>query len=247
MKTICLCMQCQVEQGMPNLSSVELVEIPENGVLWTTCSLGHHTATVLQNERFEILSEMALSAIVHEHYRDAVASFASALERLWEYGVGAICRRQGIPADVFEAMWKPLKNSSERQVGAYLVAYAVQTNSVAPMLPNAAISFRNNVIHKGYLPNREETIKFCQSVADCAHPLLLLLGSDEFQETVRDLTTELIQARRDAIQSASAPIGTTNLGLLFKPTKESSPVSIDAAIASHFDPSQLYNAMQSST
>lgn len=40
MKTINSCMQCQVEFGIPRFSTTELVEIPDDGVLWMTSISG---------------------------------------------------------------------------------------------------------------------------------------------------------------------------------------------------------------
>jgi hypothetical protein len=230
MKTINACMECQVEFGIPRFSTTELAEIPDDGVLWMTCDRGHRTAGVLQNERYEILAGMAVEAIVREHYRDAVGSFASSLERLWEFYVQAVSRRHDIPAEKFTAIWKPMANSSERQIGAFVIIHALEANEPAPLLPNRASEFRNKVIHKGYLPSRDEAIDFGQAVADCAYPVLRVLGGERFKQTILDLGFDLLRARGKSAQESGCRCSTVALGLVLQPTHDSAPVSIKAAV-----------------
>ena len=101
MQTFSTCMQCQAENGIPNFSSTTMVRIPDDGVIVATCDRGHRTITIIQQTKFKILSDMAIKAIADGYYRDAVASFAGALERLYEFFIRATCRKHAIDALTF--------------------------------------------------------------------------------------------------------------------------------------------------
>lgn len=189
---------------------------------------------------------MAVEAIVREHYRDAVGSFASSLERLWEFFTHVICRHRGVTADAFASVWKPMANSSERQAGGFMIAHAIEMGSPAPLLSNRVSEFRNRVVHKGYLPTREEAIDFGQSVADCAYPLLHMLGSEKFSETVLKLGFELIRARGKAAHEAGCRTSTVALALVFEPTQTTAPVSIKAAVEKFAAQPDLAKAVEGS-
>lgn len=79
MKTFTACMQCQIEDGIPNFSSTKWVRVPDDGMIEHTCDRGHRTFTIVQEMKFEILSDMAIRAIVDGYYRDAIASFIASL------------------------------------------------------------------------------------------------------------------------------------------------------------------------
>ena len=62
MRTFTTCMQCQVENGIPNFASLGVQRIPDDGVIELTCDRGHHTFMLIQQAKFEILSELAVTA-----------------------------------------------------------------------------------------------------------------------------------------------------------------------------------------
>ena len=58
-----------------------MADLEETGVYDLTCPSSHRTAFCLQNFKFELLFDLGLQAIDDGYYREAVSSFASALER----------------------------------------------------------------------------------------------------------------------------------------------------------------------
>lgn len=211
MQTLTTCMLCQEETGFPNFSSLTLADIPESGVIENTCDRGHRTATVLQQTKFEILSEMGVKAIVDGFYRDAVSSFATSLERLYEFFITASCRKRGIATEEFAATWRIMAKQSERQLGAFLAAYLFDTGQVAKLLPQKQIEFRNAVVHKGQFPSREEAIWFGQAAFNCALPVLMVLRSNGYAETLRELTSELIRERSQLARDAGLQTSTMSI------------------------------------
>lgn len=230
MKTMTSCMQCQVEFSIPRFSTTEFIEIPDDGVLWTVCDLGHRTAAVLQNEKFALLAEMAVDGIVREHYREAIGSFAASLERLWEYGLKVICRQQGVKPEVFASAWKPMSRQSERQLGAFMAAYLIRTGTRAPELEQKAVELRNQVTHHGYIPNRQDAIRYGQAVADCAYPLLYLLGSEPFEAVIRDVTFDLLRSRGTAAKNVGCRTSSMALATLLEVTRDHAPISVATAV-----------------
>lgn len=180
MRTVTTCMQCQAENGIPNFSSFGIERIPDDGVIELTCDRGHHTFMLIQQAKYEILSELAVTALCDGYYREAVASFASALERLYEHYVAVVCRARGTDHAAFAAAWKPLRKASERQLGAFSMLYLVETGEAFSLLADKHVSFRNNVIHAGLIPDRNETVVYGQAVGDCAAPLIALLHSARY-------------------------------------------------------------------
>lgn len=233
MQTFTTCMQCQVETGVPNFSSFALADIPESGVIESTCNRGHRTATIIQQTKFEILSEMGVRGIVNGSYRDAVSSFATSLERLHEYFVEAACRKHGISPEVFAATWKPMANQSERQLGAFLAAFLLVTGQTAKLLPQKQVEFRNAVVHKGSFPTREEAIRFGQAMFDCALPVLTVLRSAPFAETVQALTFERIRDRSKRPGDAGLRTSTMCIATPLSFAVADQPTDIEAIVATY--------------
>lgn len=233
MQTFTTCMQCQVETGVPNLSSFALAQIPESGVIESTCNRGHRTATIIQQTKFEILSEMGVNGIVNGSYRDAVSSFATSLERLHEYFVEAACRKQGISPEVFAATWRPMASQSERQLGAFLAAFLLDTRQTAKLMPQKQVEFRNAVVHKGRFPTREEAIRFGQAMFDCALPVLTVLRSASYAETVQILTFERIHDRSKQLDDAGIRTSTTSITTPLSFAVTDQPTDLEAIVASY--------------
>lgn len=170
-------------------------DVPDRGWVKATCTEGHITAVVVQQSRFELLSEMGIKAIINHSYRDAIVSFNSCLERLYEYFIEAECRRQSISVETFAATWKQMKSQSERQFGAFLSAYLLCTKETPKLLPRALIEFRNSVVHKGKFPTAEEAMEYCAAAYECGLSVLAVLREEKFSDTVRNMTIERIRDR----------------------------------------------------
>jgi len=199
MRSFIICMQCQKEDGLPNPDSFVSAPIPDNGVIETTCPRGHRWFTIIQQLRFEILSELAVVAIVDGYHREAVASFAASLERLYEFYVEVACRRRGIGIEQLKTTWKPLARSSERQLGAFSLVYLLENGKPPKLLQDEWVSLRNRVVHQGRFPTREEAIAFGQAIADCATPILELLASGHYEDACWTAIGDYRQQRADAL------------------------------------------------
>lgn len=173
-----------VEKGLDNLADTdhvmaEITEVLDNGLYIIHCQKGHTSKAVLTNIKFELLFDLGLNAIIDGYYRDAVSSITSSLERFYEFYIKAVWYQNGCSFSLIDENWKNISNQSERQLGAFIVSYVLMNKENAPLMnPNKEVLFRNNVIHKGYIPTREESINYAKVVLNLIEIPLLKLKKD---------------------------------------------------------------------
>jgi len=163
MKLIASCFECTQERSLTE-DSILWVEIEDGAYYETTCLQGHKRAFILTARKFEVLFEFGAMALLDGYAREAVSSFAVALERFYEYSVRVLLLHGGTSPAQLEAAWRQVSAQSERQLGAFAILYLRDYGRIAPLLPQAQIEFRNNVIHKGYLPTRSEAVGYGDAV-----------------------------------------------------------------------------------
>jgi hypothetical protein len=140
---------------------VPVSKLADDGIYEVRCGKGHVSTILLDNIKFELLFEMGINAIIDGYPHEAVSSFASSLERFYEFYWRVAMRHFGIPNDQVEDTWKLLSKFSERQLGAYSTAVNLLTKVFPTLLnPNKEVPFRNKVIHSGYVPTAQEAISF---------------------------------------------------------------------------------------
>ncbi|MDW1752421.1 hypothetical protein R7D64_05855 [Vibrio sp. Vb2535] len=202
MKLPIACSQCMQENV--SLNMLVTVEFQDNGRYEIRCPKGHSSITVLQQQKFEILFEIGAHAIIDGYYREAVSSFTSALERFYEFFIKVICSSKQIEWPNIENAWKDVSSQSERQLGAFIFLHLLETGCKPVLLNNNKIKFRNDVIHKGKIPNKEQAIEYGQAILNVIRPLLLMLNQ-KYSETVSTATTQhLDQARNPSVQDSPA-------------------------------------------
>jgi hypothetical protein len=121
---------------------------------------GHGLLVATQTLRHEMLFEIALNAIIDGYRREAISSFAAAVERFFEFAIGVLARNRGVPAHVFTNAWKVVAAQSERQLGAFTFLYTVSFGEVPRLLNDRMVTLRNDVIHHGVLPDQKQVLQF---------------------------------------------------------------------------------------
>ena len=210
--------------------SLNGVLIPDDGFIEITCQRGHHTATIIQQTKFEILSQLAIKAGADGNYRDTIASFAASLERLFEFFVEATCRKNGVEKKVFVKAWKNVASQSERQLGTFVAAYILETREAAKLLPSQQASLRNKVIHNGMIPNNEQAMRFGQAVTDCAKPLIQLLRNESFSEMARTLIFERMDECHKRAQNLKVSASTLSMNTFFNLGSMEQELNVEAAV-----------------
>ena len=151
---------------------IAVVEFRDDGRYEVTCPKGHKSVTILQQQKFEVLFDIGAYAIVDGYYREAVSSFTSSLERFYEFFVKAVLLNKGIDEQVFKKTWKLVASHSERQLGTFIFIYTTEFGTPPTLLSNRKVQFRNEVIHKGKIPTRQEALDYGQAVLDVIRPIL---------------------------------------------------------------------------
>lgn len=184
------CLMEQVKKGVPYTVTGEPImtpfeEVNNTGIYNVNCSKGHKSKTVIDNIDFEILFEYGINAIIDGYYRESVSSITSAMERYFEFFIKVILHSSKIDYTTIDQIWKSIANQSERQLGAYIISYS-QTFGEEPMLLNANkdVPFRNSVIHKGYIPNKNESINYGNIVMKIIESSLLKLKKKFPKQTI---------------------------------------------------------------
>ncbi len=158
------------------------------------CALGHVSTVTVDNLKFELLFEMGLNALVDGYPRDAVSSFASALERFYEFFWHVATAFHSIPQDQADSAWKVAAKQSERQLGMFVTANLLLTKQCPVLLnPNREVKFRNDVIHGGYVPTAAEATDFGDVVMRLINDSLV---------TLRTLAPEALHATYERLSPA---------------------------------------------
>ncbi|WP_052678263.1 hypothetical protein [Moritella viscosa] len=132
----------------------------DSGVHELRCQRGHEYSVVLSAAKYEILYDLGMNALGDGYTRESVSSFASSLERFYEFFIKFQMVNSGITSELADQAWKTVSNQSERQLGAFTYLYLSSIGELPPELTSKDRGFRNKVIHKGYIPSVDEAIGF---------------------------------------------------------------------------------------
>ncbi|MHB9098913.1 MAG: hypothetical protein ACYC5X_13945 [Syntrophales bacterium] len=152
----------------------------------------------MQQLDFEILFQLGANAIADGYSRDAVGSFTASLERFYEFYIKLICTKHEMSVDLIENSWKKVSNQSERQLGAYIFLYAVENNEEPELLKPSDITFRNEVIHKGKIPSKDEAIKYGEKILKLINPVVYALNK-QTPKTITDYVSRHMASLRRKI------------------------------------------------
>ncbi|MFI5305260.1 MAG: hypothetical protein ACHQYP_10775 [Nitrospiria bacterium] len=193
-----LCMTCSHDQEAPSFESHQAV-LRNDGLYYLECPRGHKTVSCLQEQKFEVLFDVGVNALIDCYYREAISSFATSLERFHEFCIAVICNNKKVSQEVFSKAWKNVANQSERQFGAYIFVYMTQFGEMPPLLKNKSVDFRNAVIHKGKIPSYEEAVNFGEEVLTLVHPVLRRLKTN-LSESIGLIVMQHVKNTREKIK-----------------------------------------------
>lgn len=177
------------------------------------CENGHRKNIILQERKFEILFEFGAIALMEGFTREAVSSFAASLERFYEYFLKTLMLHRGISFEQIAEMWKDMDKQSERQLGAFLTIYTTHFNQPPTRIDGkeysryfknsnhpSVTSFRNAVIHKGYIPKYDEVLAYGEAIKFFISETLKLIYTKEYIEThllLTKLTRQSLEINKD--------------------------------------------------
>lgn len=171
----------------PHCQHENRVEFADSHIHEVTCeSCGGRYCVFVRKQKFEMLFDLGTRALLDGYAREAVASFAAALERFFEFYIKAttlerIADTGGDFAEAeaaLERTWRHVASQSERQVGMFALAYLLREGQEPEFLTPKALGadFRNRVIHRGYLPRHAEVEAYAAQVFALIDRLLSVLG-----------------------------------------------------------------------
>lgn len=175
------CRKCFIE----NITTNDFVQIQEDDLYDFHCTKDHRNIYFVNNEKFELLMESAVYAIIDGYHREAISAMTASLERLQEFVVNIILRKNNFNEEQFNKAWNTVKKQSERQLGAFTFLYLREFRELPDLLSEKERSFRNNVIHNGDFPSYEETIKFGQRALEITYNVL-----SKVRETLENVIRE---------------------------------------------------------
>lgn len=186
------CMQCFQELGHPT-NEFSFVEFRDDGQYEVFCTHGHKSITILQQQKFEILFDIGANAIIDGYYREAVSSFTSSLERLYEFCIKVICEKRKVNETLYSSAWKTISNQSERQWGAFLLLWISEFGELPTVLSEKQVKFRNKVVHQGKIPNKQEAMIYGETILKITRPLIAFL----YKSCPNEISTIVFRHIRD--------------------------------------------------
>jgi hypothetical protein len=160
MRITLICPECSSD----GFARYFLDTIRDDGLYQGQCPKGHQFLVGTQTLRYEMLFDIALNAIRDRYYREAVSSFIASAERFYEFAIRVFARVHNLSPDLITNVWKQVSNQSERQYGAYVLLYTCHFQQLPTALSPKMVELRNNVIHKGILPDKEQSVRFGEEV-----------------------------------------------------------------------------------
>ncbi len=151
--------------------------LTDDGYILVTCRKGHKSAVIYDERKHDILFQSACYAFLNGYEREAVSSFAASLERLYEFFIRVFTRKEGIDDSTFDRTWKLISKQSERQFGCFVMLYALAIGKPYA-IKSELVKFRNKVIHQGYLPKKQETYNYGESVFNLKKDIMNLLKTN---------------------------------------------------------------------
>jgi len=131
--------------------------------------------------------------------------------------------------ELFQKMFNEMARQSERQLGAFMMLYAVEFDE-AHKLDKQIVEFRNGVIHKGVIPDLDEAKKFCSAVYEIIAGLYEKL-SGKYSEHIRKLVSHEVGEKRKKVSRDMATVTSTGT-MFFNISRADNPRSFADALDS---------------
>jgi hypothetical protein len=135
----------------------------ENSYL-VVCKNGHTSHTQLQNEKFELLFDIAAMALIDGYTKECVSTISSSFERFVEFFIKVIAIKKQV---IFE-----------RQLGAFYILQLTEFGQTKYTLVQKWVEFRNRVTHQGYIPTSSEAIEYGEYILSLINAILLDLREE---------------------------------------------------------------------
>ena len=142
-----VCTKCVFDSKNKNKNpEVQMVNYDDE-LCEVTCSHGHITHVVIQNNKYELLFDSAVISFFDGYYRESVLNASSCLENFMEYFIKIMLfTKKGIDLSSIDNFYKKIKTRSECREGVFYAMYRIYLDKEY-YWDNASKKLRNNTIH----------------------------------------------------------------------------------------------------
>lgn len=193
------------------------IELTDAGCISATCSNGHDIMSSIQNFDFDLLFDLAGMALLDGYSREAVGTFATAVERARETYVRCNFHPDHKPNPLFETTWKEVRRQSERQLGAFLFTWLANEKSEARSFSQREVELRNNCVHYGTIPTFQEALAFGQSALEMIEAIHTALTSEDPEKLGREVFRRTMRGRAGESLKAGRQVSTQCLPTMIAP------------------------------
>ena len=183
MKITFFCITCS-----PIMNGVK-VEIEDKNYYKITCSRGHDSVMYLGHERFELMFDLGLKALTDGYTREAFLNFSASWESFHKLCLRVFINKADATGEVFEKTWDLVIKQSERQLGAFYFLYLHEFKKPPVFLKRKSVELRNDVVHKSYVPKKEETLSYAKEVFFYIREKYFILKKD-YSENLRKISND---------------------------------------------------------
>jgi hypothetical protein len=210
-KVLTMCMECQKELGHPSFEPI-IADYYEEALAYIECSKGHKSAILLQSQKFEVLLESAVNALIEGYTLEAASSLSSAYERFFEFAINVYCKKINTSKDALGETFKQVSKQSERQIGGFLFLHLLTFGSHY-ILNRKIPELRNQVIHQGYIPTPDEVLRFGDLIYKEILSITELIKT-KLEREMQQVIMDTVQSRNEMIPS-EIPRATTTGTIFF--------------------------------
>ena len=212
MKIRATCQECSFGPLSDNNLKIGIVTIDKKGLCYFKCDKGHINLFQMQAFPFELLFESGLCAIKEGFYMESILSLTASLENFYEFFINISLRINLLPNEVVNSVLKSMALQSERRLGAFICLYSfIYKRYPSCILNRKNVEFRNDVVHKGYLPNESEALNYAKEVYNAIR--------NEYCDLLnryKDIISQyLIECMKEKIKDEESPVGTFLFPLSF--------------------------------
>lgn len=193
------------------------VELTDTGYVSATCSNGHDVMSSIQNFDFELLFDLAGMALLDGFSREAVGTFATAVERARETYIRCSFHSDFKPNATFERTWREVRRQSERQLGAFLFAWLGNEHCEPRNFSQKEIELRNNCVHYGAIPSFQDALAFGQSALEMIEEIHTALVKDGSEKIMAEVFRRAMRSDAGTSRKEGKQVSTTCLPTMIAP------------------------------
>ena len=183
-------------------ASIEWIELDVQDVqaYIFECPKGHNWGVNVQEFKYETLFQSGANAFIDGYYAESILTITAAIERFHQFAIELICLKQGVQYENIQTTFKFVSNQSERQLGAYYFLYLIDMKQEPNKMSNSMGTFRNKVIHKGYLPSKQEAEKYLKYAYEYIFQNYRILTSEGKCDKVGELIRKVLKKGNEKLQ-----------------------------------------------